>query len=247
MPESVLASDSSSESVVSASTHSLLATTAELNAIGTIDDVLNWADIEALVWNAVMVNLGRVGKLRFFAAFLSDVLVVAITAARVEPEGRTLTPMEATQVGLAWQRFGLPDIALEDSQPPTSSQQPTSSTPTITPNEKAVRTGGDGQLSEDEPDGHRDRREDGTERTRVEEKSDDGMSSVTATANKIDDDRLSQEPRKLEEAKAIRKIKFAAVIDQRDEGEVPALGQAQIDEHFERVRMLEGVFPFGRF
>ena len=250
MPASVLASDSSSESVVSASTLSLLATTAELNAIA-IDDVLNWADIEAPVWNAVTVNLGRVGKLRFFAALPSDVLVVAITAARVEPEGRTLTPMEATQVGLAWrvarQRFGLPDIALEDSQPPTSSQQPTSSTPTITPSEKAVRTGGDGQLSEDEPDGHRDRREDGTKRTRVEEKSDDGMSSVTATANKIDDDRLSQEPRKLEEAKAIRKVKFAAVIDQCDEGEVPALGQAQIDEHFERVRHAEGVFPFGRF
>ena len=133
MPESVLASDSSSESVASASTHSLLAITAELNAIGTIDSVLKWADIEALVWNAVMVNLGRVGKLRFFAALPSDVLVVAITAARVEPEGRTLTSMEATQVGLAWrvarQRFGRPDI-------------------TITPNEKAVRTGGDGQLSE---------------------------------------------------------------------------------------------------
>ena len=230
MPESVLASDSSSESVASASTLSLLATSAELNAIGTIDDVLNWADVEALVWNAVMVNLGRVGKLRFFAALPSDVLVVAITAARVEPEGRKLTPMEATQVGLARrvarQRFGLPDVALEDSQPPTSSQQPTSSTPTITPNEKAVRTGGDGQLSEDEPDGHRDRREDGTKRTRVEEKADGGTSSVTATANKIDDDRLSQEPWKLEEAKAIRKVKFAAVIDQCDEGEVPALGQA---------------------
>ena len=105
---------------------------------------------------------------------------------------------------------------------PTSSQQPTSSTPTITPNEKAVRTGGDGQLSEDEPDGHRDRREYGTKRTRVEEKSDDGMSSVTATANKIDDDRLSQEPQKLEEAKAIRKAKFASVIDQCDEGDPSA-------------------------
>ena len=76
-----------------------------------------------------------------------------------------------------------------------------------------MRTGGDGQLSEDEPNGHRDRRENGTKRTRIEEKSDDGMISVTATANKIDDDRLSQEPRKLEEAKAIRKVKFAAVID----------------------------------
>ena len=68
----------------------------ELNAIGTIVDVLNWADIDAPVWNAVVVNFGRVGKLRFFAALLSDVFVVAITAARVEPEGRTLTPMEAT-------------------------------------------------------------------------------------------------------------------------------------------------------
>ena len=105
-----------------------------------------------------------------------------------------------------------------------------------------MRTGGDGQLSEDEPDGHRDRLEDGTKRTRVEQKSDDGTSSVTATANKIDDDRLSQELRKLEEAKAVRKVKFAAVIDQCDESEVPALGQAQI-EHFERVRMLKGSFP----
>ena len=78
MPESVLASDSSSESVTSGSTLSLLATMVELTAIGTIDDVLNWADIEAPVWNAVMVNLGRVGKLRFFAALPSDVLVVAI-------------------------------------------------------------------------------------------------------------------------------------------------------------------------
>ena len=86
----MLASDSSSESVASASTLSLLPTTAELNAIGTIDDVPNGADIEAPVWNAVVVNLGRVGKLRFFAALPSDVLVVAITAARVEPEGRTL-------------------------------------------------------------------------------------------------------------------------------------------------------------
>ena len=115
MPES---NDSSLESVVSVSTLSVLATTAELNAIGTTDDVLNWADIDAPVWNAVVVNLGRVGKLRFFAALLSDVLV-AVTATRFEPEGRTLTPMEATQVGLAWrvarQRFGLPDMALEDS------------------------------------------------------------------------------------------------------------------------------------
>ena len=33
-----------------------------------------------------------------------------------------------------------------------------------------------------------------------------------------------------------------AVIDQCHEGEVPALGQAQIDEHFKRVRMLKGSF-----
>ena len=64
---------------------------------------------------------------------------------------------------------------------------------------------------------------------------------------KIDDDRLSHEPWKLEEAKAIRKVKFAPVIDQCDEGEVPALGQAQIDEHFERVRMLKGSFPLCKY
>ena len=65
----MLASDPSSESVASASTLSLLATTAELKTIGTIDDVLEWADIEAPVWTAVVANLGRVGKLRFFAAY----------------------------------------------------------------------------------------------------------------------------------------------------------------------------------
>ena len=85
--------------------------------------MLEWADIEALVWKAVVANLGRVGKLRFFVALLHEVLVVAVTAARVEPQGRTLTPWEATQVGLSWrvarQRFGLPDVALEDSHPPT--------------------------------------------------------------------------------------------------------------------------------
>ena len=82
MPESVLASDSSSESVASASTLSLLVTAAEQNAIGTTGDALNWDDIEAPVWNAVMVNLGRVGKLRFFAALLSVVLVVAGSSQR---------------------------------------------------------------------------------------------------------------------------------------------------------------------
>ena len=149
--------------------------------------------------------------------------MVAITAARVEPEGRTLTPKEATQVGLAWR--------VTRQQPPTS------------PNEKTVRTGGHGrQLSVDEPDGHRDIREDGTKRTRVEENSDDRMSSVTATTNKIDDDRLSKELRKLEEAKAIRKVKFAAAINHCDEGDVPAHGQTQSDEHFEKVRMLKGSF-----
>ena len=61
----------------------------------------------------------------------------------------------------------------------------------------------------------------------MEEKADVGMSTVTATINKIDDDRVLQKPRKLE-----------TVINQSDESELPALGQAQIDEHFERVRML---------
>ena len=74
-----------------------------------------------------------------------------------------------------------------------------------------------------------DGREESVKRTRVEEKSDDGMSSVTA--NKIDDDRLSKEPRNRDESTVVLKVKFAAVIDQWDEGEVPTLRQAQIDEH----------------
>ena len=41
--------------------------------------------LEFARWNAVMVNLGRAGQLRFFAALPSDVLVVAISTARVEP------------------------------------------------------------------------------------------------------------------------------------------------------------------
>ena len=118
-----------STSFVSAGTLSLLATATELSAISTIDDVLEWADIEALVWKAVVANFGRVGKLHVFAALPHEVLVVAITAARVEPQGRTLTLMEATQVGLSWrvarQRLGVPDVALEDSHPPTLSTSTT--------------------------------------------------------------------------------------------------------------------------
>ena len=85
-----------------------------------------------------------------------------------------------------------------------------------------VSTRGGGQLGEDEPG-----REDGIKRTRVEEKSDDGMSTVTATANTIDEDWLSQEPRKLEDSTNATKR---------------ALGQAQIEEHFERVRTLKESF-----
>ena len=140
------------------------------------------------MWNAVVANLGRVGEFRFFAALLHDVLVVAVTAARVEPQGRTLTPMEATQVGLSWrvarQRFGLPDVALVDSHPPTSS---TSTTALV---QEAVSTEGplSEELGEDVPDGDGDERGDGINKIRVEEKSDDGMSTITATMNKIDDD-----------------------------------------------------------
>ena len=82
---------------------------------------------------------------------------------------------------------------------------------------------------------------DGIRRMRVEGKSDDGLSTVTATTNKIDDDRLSQKLRKVKESKVVRKVKFACVIDQWDDGEVPGLGEAQIDEHFERIRMLKGL------
>ena len=84
----------------------MLATATELSAISTIDDVLEWADIEALVWNAVVANLGRMGELHVFAALPHEVLVVAVIAARVEPQGRTLAQktslVEATQVGLSW-------------------------------------------------------------------------------------------------------------------------------------------------
>ena len=156
--------------------------------------------------------------------------------------------MEATHVGWLGERrssdSGYQDVALEGSHHPSSS---TSTTALV---EKAVSTGGGGQLSEelgeDVPDGDGDGRGDGIKRTRVEEKSDDGMSTVTATANKIDDDRFSQEPRKLKKSKAVRKFKFASVIDHCDGGEVPAPGQTQIDEHFERVRMLKSVLPVGR-
>ena len=239
----VAASDSSSESVASAGTLSLLATATELSAISTIDDVLEWADIEALVWKALVANLGRVGKLHFFAALPHEVLVVAITAARVEPQGRTLTPMEATQVGLSWrvarQRFGLPDVALEDSHPPILS---TSTTARV---EEAMRIGGQlsEELGEDVPHGEGDGHGDGIRRMRVEEKLDDALSTVTATMNKIDDDRLSQKHRKVKDSKVVRKVKFASVIDQCDDGEVLGLGQAQIDEHFERIRLLKGSFP----
>ena len=51
-----------------------------------------------------------------------------------------------------------------------------------------------------------------------------------------DDDRVPRERLKLDALKDVRKVKFASVIDQCDEGEVPAPGQAQIDEHVERVR-----------
>ena len=81
----------------------------------------------------------------------------------------------------------------------------------------------------------------------MEEKSDDGMSTATATMNKIDDDRLSQEPKR-KESKAVRRVEFAYVIDQCGEGDAPALGQALIDEHFlKKGSHAEGVLPFGRF
>ena len=181
-----------------------------------------------------MESSGGELKIRFFEA---------LPASRVEPQGRTLTPMEATQVRLSWrvarQRFGLPDVALEDSHPPTLS---TSTTARV---EEAMRIGGQlsEELGEDVPHGEGDGHGDGIRRMRVEEKSDDGLSTVTATMNKIDDDRLSQMLRKVKESKVVRKVKFASVIDQCDDGEVPGLGQAQIDEHFERIRMLKGSFP----
>ena len=46
-------------------------------------------------------------------------------------------------------------------------------------------------------------------------------------------------------SKAVRKVKFASVIDQCNEGEVPALGMAQTEEHFENGSYAEGVFPHG--
>ena len=81
------------EFVASVSTLSLLATTAELNSIGTIDE-MKWAGIDALVWNAVIVNLGRVGKLRFFSALWLPSL----------PRGSSQRDVrsQATQVGSAW-------------------------------------------------------------------------------------------------------------------------------------------------
>ena len=233
MSDSVLASDSSSEPVASASTLSLLAATAERSPIGTIFDVLEWADTEAPVLESSGVaNLGRVGKLRFLAALHCRA-------------GRARRAHGSDHVGWLGERrssdSGYQDVALEGSHHPSSS---TSTTALV---EKAVSTGGGGQLSEelgeDVPDGDGDGRGDGIKRTRVEEKSDDGMSTVTATANKIDDDRFSQEPRKLKKSKAVRKFKFASVIDHCDGGEVPAPDQTQIDEHFERVRMLKGSFP----
>ena len=75
----------------------------------------------------------------------------------------------------------------------------------------------------------------------MEERSDDGLGTVTATMNKSDDDRPSQKLRKVKESKAVRKVKFASVIDQCDDGEVPGLGRSQIDENFQRIRMLKGL------
>ena len=215
--------------LLSASALSLLAATAERSPIGTTFDVLEWADTEAPVLKAV--------AWRTWVAWVSTVSSPHCTAARVEPEGR----MEAIHVDWLGERRSSDYVALEGSQPPSSR---TSTTALV---EKAVSTGGGGQpseeLGEDVPDGDGDACGDGIKRTRVEVKSDDGMSTVTATANKIDDDRFSQEPRKLKKSKAVRKFKFASVIDQCDGIEVPAPGQTQIDEHFERVRMLKGSFP----
>ena len=70
-------------------------------------EVLKLAGLEASPWEAMNLVLGKVPNLRIFALIPSSSLISAIHACRVntgasEPPTRVLTPVEFTQVGLAW-------------------------------------------------------------------------------------------------------------------------------------------------
>ena len=163
MLASVLASDSSSESVASVGTRSLLATLGGHHGWRTGVAWVSSVSSQRLVclWLPPLPRGSRHWSVR--SRHGSD------------PSGRSLA-------------CGAPAIRV-DRRGAGGHSPLTSSTSTAASTETAVSTGG-----EDEPDGDGDgdRRGDGIKRTRVEEKPDVRMSTVTATMNKIDDCRVLQ-------------------------------------------------------
>ena len=89
---------------------------AELGAITTLAEMVDWSDVPGPAWTAVSAGLGTVPDYRTYASLPAVSLRARIMAARVDPDGqnRGLTPVEATQVGLVWglarHRVGLPYV-----------------------------------------------------------------------------------------------------------------------------------------
>ena len=89
---------------------------AELGAITTLAEMVDWSGLPGPAWTAVSAGLGTVPDYRTCASLLAASLRAGIMAARVDPDGqnRELTPVEATQVGLVWglarHKVGLPYV-----------------------------------------------------------------------------------------------------------------------------------------
>ena len=81
---------------------SLFGTWQSMANIQTVDHLLEFYNLAASVWRAVVEQLGSPGQdIRLLAALPSMAIIAAVNAAYL-PDNQGLTPVQATQVGLVW-------------------------------------------------------------------------------------------------------------------------------------------------